>query len=66
MLRITEMTLGKLMLKSTKGISNCFVTENKKGQLALETEGVNFEEAFRHEDLVELERLQSNDVKQVA
>uniref|UniRef100_A0A672TGP9 DNA-directed RNA polymerase subunit n=1 Tax=Strigops habroptila TaxID=2489341 RepID=A0A672TGP9_STRHB len=58
------------VIHEVKGITRCLLNEstNKKGEkeLVLHTEGINLAELFRYSDILDLNRLYSNDIHAMA
>ncbi|XP_031567352.1 DNA-directed RNA polymerase I subunit RPA1-like [Actinia tenebrosa] len=66
--RLTSL-IEKLALQSvvyeTPGIRRCFLVEEKDSSY-LKTDGVNFQVAFRHHDILDVNKLYTNDIHAVA
>eukprot|EP01006_Ploeotia_vitrea_P039191 TRINITY_DN66324_c3_g2_i2.p1 TRINITY_DN66324_c3_g2~~TRINITY_DN66324_c3_g2_i2.p1 ORF type:complete len:436 (-),score=247.21 TRINITY_DN66324_c3_g2_i2:478-1785(-) len=61
-LNMAEKACDSVLLKSTKGITRCFVVE-KNGQFSVQTYGVNFESVWQRAGaLVDVNRIQANDI----
>ncbi|KAL6757628.1 hypothetical protein V8C86DRAFT_3135173 [Haematococcus lacustris] len=64
MLEIVERTAAAVMVRSTPGIDKVYVLAGDRGQEGprVQTDGINFEGVWAHEDLVDLTRITTNDV----
>uniref|UniRef100_K7FQF4 DNA-directed RNA polymerase n=1 Tax=Pelodiscus sinensis TaxID=13735 RepID=K7FQF4_PELSI len=67
---ILKSLMQNTVIHETKGVTRCFLNENtnKKGEreFVLNTEGINLPELFRYADLLDLNRLYSNDIHAMA
>eukprot|EP00357_Protocruzia_adherens_P030942 CAMPEP_0115014766 /NCGR_PEP_ID=MMETSP0216-20121206/26300_1 /TAXON_ID=223996 /ORGANISM="Protocruzia adherens, Strain Boccale" /LENGTH=1444 /DNA_ID=CAMNT_0002384621 /DNA_START=295 /DNA_END=4630 /DNA_ORIENTATION=- len=60
-LEIVEQALNSVLLRSIKGISKCHVVK-AKNEVYIQTEGVNFEACWKYPDIIDVNRLSSNDI----
>ena len=61
---LIEAELKKAVLHQAPSIKKSFLTRGKDGVLRLITEGVNFDYLLRHSEVLQLDRLFSNDIQE--
>eukprot|EP00163_Fabomonas_tropica_P030503 TRINITY_DN690_c0_g1_i4.p1 TRINITY_DN690_c0_g1~~TRINITY_DN690_c0_g1_i4.p1 ORF type:complete len:1694 (+),score=564.87 TRINITY_DN690_c0_g1_i4:426-5507(+) len=59
---LVESATRAALVRATRGLKKTFVTEPKPDTLAITTEGVNFNAAWRFPDYIDLNNLMSNDI----
>jgi len=60
---LVQAAANNVVLSSVKGIQRAGVTEAKSdGQLFIQTDGVNFDAAWERQDIIDVNKIESNDV----
>lgn len=65
MLSIVQAILGVVLVKSIDGIEKSFIIEkwNAKGkEKVIQTQGINFNECYKNYDIIDLNRIETNDI----
>lgn len=68
MLSLVENIMRKVLIRSVKGITKSYVIERKTragAEKVIQTEGINFEECFRHPEVLDLARIESNNIREM-
>jgi len=68
MVSLVEREAGQTVVRQVKGISRCFVEENEKPDdksITLGTEGVNFAGVWELDSMIDINRIQSNDIRAI-
>jgi len=58
---VAEEASKSVLLNAMKGINRAGVVE-KQGKLSIQTDGVNFEAAYRHADVIDINAITCNDI----
>lgn len=63
-MQIVEKVLAAVEVRHVPGIARAFVLEGEDsaGQIRLQTDGINFEGVFKYADIVDVDRITTNDV----
>jgi hypothetical protein len=62
--QIVEKVLAQVEVRHVPGISRAFVLEgeDKSGQMRMQTDGINFEGVLTYGDVVDVDKVTTNDV----
>ncbi|KYN05970.1 DNA-directed RNA polymerase I subunit RPA1 [Cyphomyrmex costatus] len=63
---IIKNTVNKTVLWETKYIKKAFTFQNNEGETILKTDGLNIAEMFKYENILDLNRLYSNDIYNIS
>jgi DNA-directed RNA polymerase I subunit RPA1 len=65
MLSLVQVVLQSVLIRSVKGIEKSFVIERKTKhgpQKVIQTQGINFEECYKFRNIIELNKIETNDI----
>lgn len=70
MLSVVEAILQKVLIRSVKGINKSYIIERKaqnshEKEKVIQTEGINFDECFNNADILDLNRLETNNINEM-
>lgn len=63
---LIDLDIRKAVVHEVPGVTRCFLSTQKNGEVHLKTEGINILEVYKYSDFLDISRLYSNDIHAMA